>query len=56
MINNIEQFVVHWGLEAGLDELSAKVLTCLFLSFPLAAVFKRLPDSYVRLKQWYIIR
>jgi lysophospholipid acyltransferase len=39
----------------GLDIASIKTLLCLFLSFPISAVFKRLPDTNYSLKNFYII-
>lgn len=49
-------FLVGYLCEAsGLDAASVKTLVCLFLSFPVSAVFKRLPDTRYRLKNWYII-
>lgn len=40
---------------SGLDSASVKTLLCLFLSFPIGAIFKRLPDSNYKLKNIYII-
>lgn len=40
---------------SGLDATSVKTLLCLFLSFPISAIFKRLPDTRYRLKNFYII-
>ncbi|ODV83815.1 hypothetical protein CANARDRAFT_9106 [[Candida] arabinofermentans NRRL YB-2248] len=40
---------------SGLDEGNCKILTCLFLSFPISAIFKRLPDQKLNLKNYYII-
>ncbi|GMM31514.1 lysophospholipid acyltransferase [Martiniozyma asiatica (nom. inval.)] len=39
----------------GLDRASGKILTCLFLSFPFSAIFKRLPDAQIKLKNSYIL-
>lgn len=38
-----------------MDNASLKILVCLFLSFPLNAVFKRIPDTYYNFKNYYII-
>ncbi|KAG0690431.1 lysophospholipid acyltransferase [Pichia californica] len=40
---------------SGLDVASVKTLVCLFLSFPISAIFKRLPDNNYKLKNIYII-
>lgn len=39
----------------GLDLASCKILVCLTLSFPFSAVFKRLPDSNINLKNTYLM-
>lgn len=58
MIDNWNPFraLVQTLVEAsGLDSASVKTLLCLFLSFPISAAFKRLPDTRYHLKNFYII-
>lgn len=40
---------------SGLDLESTKILTCLVVSFPASAIFKRLPDKNILLKNVYIV-
>lgn len=53
--NPFRPFVLQLVDLSGLDSASVKTLLCLFLSFPISAIFKRLPDSNYRLKNFYII-
>ncbi|KAH3665545.1 hypothetical protein OGAPHI_003731 [Ogataea philodendri] len=55
MQNPFRVGVLRFAEASGLDEGSAKILTCLFLSFPLSAIFKRLPDQRLHVKNYYII-
>lgn len=48
--------VVQWMANTlSLDVASCKMLVCMILSFPVSAVFKRLPDNQITLKNVYII-
>ena len=50
------RYLVDYLCDAsGLDAASSKTLICLFLSFPISAIFKRLPDTNYQLKNTYII-
>jgi len=40
---------------SGLDLETTKILTCLVVSFPASAIFKRLPDKNIFLKNLYIV-
>lgn len=53
--NPFRYLVEYLCSASGLDAASIKTLVCLFLSFPISAVFKRLPDSKYGLKNIYII-
>lgn len=54
-LNPFRHLVVYLCELTGLDAASIKTLVCLFLSFPVSAVFKRLPDTNYKLKNFYII-
>lgn len=58
MIESLNPFyylIIYLRDASGLDAASIKTLLCLFLSFPISAIFKRLPDDNYRLKNIYII-
>lgn len=48
---HLDQLAASAGLESGI----LKQIVCLFLSFPFAAILKRLPDHNILLKNIYII-
>lgn len=51
----IQLAVASLSQALGLDGGAVRILLCLVLTFPLSAVFKRLPDHRVTLKNLYII-
>lgn len=53
--NPFRILVEYLCTNTGLDAASIKTLVCLFLSFPISAIFKRLPDNKINLKNTYII-
>lgn len=55
MLNPISSQIDLWAEAIGLDEATMKLAICLFGSFPLNAILKRLPDNNIRLKNIYII-
>ncbi|KAG7840349.1 hypothetical protein KL942_002300 [Ogataea angusta] len=55
MYNPFQLAIAKFSGLSGLDEGSCRILTCLFLSFPLSAIFKRIPDQKVHFKNYYII-
>ncbi|CCH41909.1 lysophospholipid acyltransferase [Wickerhamomyces ciferrii] len=55
MINPISHQIDLWAEAIGLDEATLKLAICLFGSFPLNAILKRLPDNNITLKNAYII-
>ncbi|SCU84159.1 LAMI_0C06480g1_1 [Lachancea mirantina] len=55
MINPIASQIAALSDHSGIDELTLKLAICLFASFPLNALLKRLPDNNITLKCWYII-
>lgn len=55
LCNPFSKAILYLCAVSGMDSASIKTLMCLFLSFPISAIFKRLPDSNYRLKNFYII-
>lgn len=55
MINPIVQQITQLSERIGLDVASLSMAICLFGSFPLNAILKRLPDNNILLKNVYII-
>ncbi|ODV94415.1 hypothetical protein PACTADRAFT_25649, partial [Pachysolen tannophilus NRRL Y-2460] len=51
----IQEQIIRLSALSSLDNASIKILVCLFLSFPLNAIFKRMPDHYYNFKNYYII-
>jgi len=55
MINPISHQIDVWADSIGQDQATIKLAICLFGSFPLNAILKRLPDKNITLKNVYII-
>ncbi|KAH3672352.1 hypothetical protein WICMUC_004324 [Wickerhamomyces mucosus] len=56
MVTNIvAEQIRQWSEASGVDEATLKMAICLFGSFPLNAILKRLPDKKILLKNVYII-
>ncbi|SCW00624.1 LAFE_0C08328g1_1 [Lachancea fermentati] len=55
MVNPIAGRIQEWSSSSGMDDVVVKLAICLFTSFPLNALMKRLPDKRVNLKCWYIV-
>lgn len=55
MYNPIDAKLQQLSGECGIDEVTLKLALCLFASFPLNGILKRLPDSNTRLKCYFIV-
>lgn len=55
IVHKVDQFIGGFSSYSGLDEGQCRLLTCVFLSFPFSAIFKRIPDKYYKIKNYYII-
>ncbi|AOA63715.1 Broad-specificity lysophospholipid acyltransferase [Komagataella phaffii CBS 7435] len=55
MVQWVQDQIRYMAYSTGLDEESTKIVMCLLLSFPLSALFKRLPDNKYTLKNLVVI-
>ncbi|SSD60441.1 related to Lysophospholipid acyltransferase [Saccharomycodes ludwigii] len=55
MYNPISNKIEELSQSLGADDIVVKIAICSFISFPLNAIMKRLPDRNYNLKCWYIL-
>lgn len=55
MYNPIDAKLQELSASSGIDEVTLKLAICLFSSFPLNAILKRLPDQKIQLKCYFIV-
>lgn len=53
--NPIHAKLEQLSANCGIDEVTLKLAICLFASFPLNGILKRLPDNNIRLKCYFIV-